>query len=524
MDLKEYESVKFALAEILRGVALRSLKDGQNGSPVFRELFARLAEDRFNVVVVGRFNRGKTSLMNALLETTRLPVGILPLTSVITTVSYGGGESATIEFNRRSIPERVPLDQMAEYITELGNPGNVRDVKTARIELPATLLRRGFHFIDTPGIGSAIAENTSTTHGFLPEADVVLLVTSCDSPLSEDEMRVIDIVRGYRRHLFFLINKADLVAEHEREKIVAHVRARIRSTGIADPEVFCVSATAEPAGELADFGHRLTRFLLQGKQREFLRIMCDRIMDAINVFSGDDAERRKLGEIAMRLGVRDIVERPAQRIEEHARFSACEICAKASSAVVSFLCTFQFELLASNEQRASLADAGGFCEAHAWQYELFAGPRGACIALAPVLESTAARLLETGTETPQNLRGSILSLSAHACPACRERSLAEQTTIDAAVRDLESGGKPDAYCLLHFRRVAAGLDSEIAVRRLVRSQADAFRCVAEDMHRYVVKFDGTRRYLMADEERDADKRGLALLAGSRAYNGIAVER
>ena len=59
-----------------------------------RDLFSRLAEDRFNLVVVGRFSRGKTSLMNAVLGADRLPTGIRPITSVIRTVTYGSTEKS----------------------------------------------------------------------------------------------------------------------------------------------------------------------------------------------------------------------------------------------------------------------------------------------------------------------------------------------------------------------------------------------------------------------------------------------
>jgi hypothetical protein len=55
----------------------------------------------------------------------------------------------------------------------------------AEIQLPAEILRRGFYFVDTPGLGSVIVENTLTTETFLPEADAFVLVTSYESPLSE---------------------------------------------------------------------------------------------------------------------------------------------------------------------------------------------------------------------------------------------------------------------------------------------------------------------------------------------------
>jgi Dynamin family len=113
-------------------------------------MFARLAEDRFNLVVAGRFSRGKTSLMNAILGTDRLPTGIVPLISVITSVAYGSRERVQIEWQRGGIPCEIRLEELSDYITERGNPGNTRGIRQARIELPVEVLRRGFYFIDTP--------------------------------------------------------------------------------------------------------------------------------------------------------------------------------------------------------------------------------------------------------------------------------------------------------------------------------------------------------------------------------------
>src|SRR5271156_994567 len=147
MDLREYDEVKFDLASLLRSEDPLDPRDRQgrhaNGD-LFRDLFSRLAEDRFNLVVVGRFSRGKTSLMNAVLGTDRLPTGIRPLTSVITTVTYGGEEKAVIHYRHLGIPEEIPLAKLPQYITENGNSANHRDIAIAQVQLPAELLRRGF--------------------------------------------------------------------------------------------------------------------------------------------------------------------------------------------------------------------------------------------------------------------------------------------------------------------------------------------------------------------------------------------
>src|SRR5579863_2908842 len=98
MDLREYESIKFELAAVIRSIGERSGTRTEGLERRLRDLSACLAEDRFNLVVMGRFNRGKSSLMNAILGTDRLPTGLVPLTSVITRVIYGSAERARVEF------------------------------------------------------------------------------------------------------------------------------------------------------------------------------------------------------------------------------------------------------------------------------------------------------------------------------------------------------------------------------------------------------------------------------------------
>lgn len=522
MDLRDYDRAKFALAEILRAAARRSGE--MNQSPSFRDLLFRLAEDRFNLFVVGRFNRGKTSLMNALLGTSVLPVGVLPLTSVVTTVSYGSDVLATIEFKNRSVPDRVPLDRLTKYITEEGNPANVQAVSTARIQLPAALLRHGFHFIDTPGTGSAIVASTQTTLESLPDADVMLLVTSFDSPLSEDEMRLIELGRRYRRRMFVAVNKSDLIDAAERVSILDYVASRLREAGIPDARIFPVSAqSAAGTGRLT---HELIRFLIEEKQRDFLRVMCERVRDLLDTLPGTDVEHRNLASLANALGHYHAEEESHWSLEEGRRFFSCTICAHATQAVVSFLSSYQSQLIASDAERAALAKAGGFCEVHSWQYHTLAGPRGACIALSVVLEQNAARLRSFAGEAPEHLSNGVRGLRGGTaeCPACRVREAAEETETAAAVRSIKSGSMAPPYCLVHFPYVLAGIDDPEQKIGLLREQALAFERIADDMHRYVLKFDATRRQLMAQEERDADQRGLSMLAGSRGFNGLAVER
>ena len=163
MDLKTYEQIKFELAELIRAGQFIASEREQDPNKRYdterpwRALLTRLAEDRFTVVVAGRFSRGKSSLMNAVLGMDRLPTGIVPLTSVITYVRYGTSERVLLNYEGTRLRGEATLQELPEYVTEKGNPGNAKRIESAEIRLPAEILRRGLFFVDTPGLGSAIS-------------------------------------------------------------------------------------------------------------------------------------------------------------------------------------------------------------------------------------------------------------------------------------------------------------------------------------------------------------------------------
>src|SRR6266498_2975281 len=166
-EMRSYTQFKLVLADLLRiirqGLAVLGRKNAENA---YGELMAKLAEDRFTLAVLGQFKRGKSSLMNAIIGQELLPTGVLPLTSAITVLKYGPTERLLVNHNYSILPAELPVSTLSDYVTEKGNPGNQKKVKTATLELPLPFLRYGIEFVDTPGVGSAITDNTTTTYNF----------------------------------------------------------------------------------------------------------------------------------------------------------------------------------------------------------------------------------------------------------------------------------------------------------------------------------------------------------------------
>lgn len=536
MDLAEYEKTKFELAEILRSAVIESARPMSEAPDEIRSLLSRLAEDRFNLVVVGRFNRGKTSLMNALLGTTRLPTGIVPLTSVITVVSYGPREEVSIEYQGSRLPYRVSLEHLTEYVTQHGNPGNEKNVAAASVRLPCELLRRGFHFVDTPGIGSAIRENTVTTERFLPEADAFVLVSSYDSPLSEEEAMLLRRIVPTGKKVFFILNKQDIVSGSDQKQVRQYARSRLGELfGACAPDVFSVSAlraletrTSVDIGNengVAALRDHLVTFLISEKQGRFLANMSDRIAATIRELPNSSLPLARMNELLQRLQRKDGSHRPDTPVagmtgEMH--ISTCLICDSIEHDVFSALAKFQYDIAFNEAIRADLAERGGLCPFHTWQYDALASPVGTCLGFSMVLDRLASRLRKI--ENPLVPRIEQLRVPEERCPICLVRAESERQ----AVMDLKTRlvGAPSSFsslpslCLAHVDLIIRELKDSAVARHLLVHQAEIYERLSEDMRRYALKIDGVRRHLTNDEEHTAANLALNLLAGS--YEGNAL--
>jgi GTP-binding protein EngB required for normal cell division len=255
------------------------------------ELRQKALEQRFDLVVAGQFKRGKTSLINALIGAELLPVAVVPLTSVITVLSYGPKVTATIVYESGE-RHPIPVDALAAYVTERGNPNNEKRVREAHVTCPSRWLVGGIRLIDTPGVGSVYESNTDVTQRFLPQSDAVLFVLSVDQPLSAAECEFLASIRPYAQRIFFLLNKADLLNEEELRESMDFTRGALRSVLGVEPALFAVSARlglqsgasgSIPARSGMDrFCDALDAFLLNEKGRVLALAVARRLARAID--------------------------------------------------------------------------------------------------------------------------------------------------------------------------------------------------------------------------------------------------
>ncbi len=552
MDLRAYEQEKFAIAEVLRAASAMADPERRDWHNHARGLFARLAEDRFNLVMVGRFSRGKSTLMNALLGMDRLPTGIVPLTSVITTVGYGSKERAVLRFRDSMLTTEIPIARLPDYVTQQGNPGNAKRIETAEVQLPAELLRRGFYFVDTPGLGSAIAANTRTTESFLPEGDAFLLVTSYESPLSDEELRFLRATASSARRVFVVLNKQDMVSSDERSQALAFVTDALRSAlGPSAPSIFSVSAREAIAAKLNGDASRLAgsavpileeallKFLLAEKSTQLLLAMCGRAVDLIRELPRTPATGRlleQIGSLASKLDPERTppvqgapISAPAPSFVGLHELAPCEICTHVATAVWDFLCKYQWAISTDLQQQRVFAARGGLCNFHTWDYHGTVSSQGTSTAFPALAERLAAYFRNTasqGFDPADTLPARLNRLlpSEDTCPMCRVQAKAETDALAGLARRLSA--QPSALdqlsgiCVPHIALLVPLLKDMSLVRKLIARQGAVLERIAEDMRRYAIKREGAKRWLMSDEEEKAADRAIMLLVGHKTLNVV----
>lgn len=232
----------------------------------------KIEQHAFNLVVVGEFKRGKSTIINALLGADLLPTGVVPLTSVVTVIQYGVQPTVTVDFEDRA-SQAARLDALADYVTEAGNPQNVKGVREVTVVVPAEWLQGGIRLVDTPGIGSVHRHNTEVTYRYLPRADAVIFVASADQPLSRAELDFLAMARSHAGKVFCLLNKMDYLTPAEQAESLAFVVGAVTAALGTPVPVFGVSArqalrarapgaeAASVASGMPAFGAVLRRFL-----------------------------------------------------------------------------------------------------------------------------------------------------------------------------------------------------------------------------------------------------------------------
>ncbi len=196
-------------------------------SPLLTSCRLAVAQRDVSVAVVGRFKAGKSSFLNHFTGRPILPVGVVPVTTVVTEIRFGPTERAAVHFMDGRVDE-FPIESIGVYVSERENPQNAKRVRLITVELPELERFGGLKFVDTPGLESALLHNTEEALKWLPNVGLALVAVSVDPPLSHQDIDLLTRLYRFTPNVTVLLTKVDLLNADERDEVIAFVNEQLQ--------------------------------------------------------------------------------------------------------------------------------------------------------------------------------------------------------------------------------------------------------------------------------------------------------
>ncbi|MEM7578675.1 MAG: dynamin family protein [Cyanobacteria bacterium P01_A01_bin.80] len=275
-DLAQQRSLSIVVDEWIDGRIPKSYI--ASNTDAFHQLSLRAIIDEdirqtykpFRVAVVGEFTRGKTTLLNALLEQKILTSDRRPNTATCTILKYGKIPHIRVRYFDSTGLEALDINTQnlaADLVSYTSDAGIDDEQYEARLQgdeksladqiegvhvwLPAKFLgQRGYELIDTPGLGSIFDSHQVITYNAIPQMDAVLFLTQFNALIGEGELVFLGSLREYVNRFLFVLTKVDLAQKEENpheaiNKAIDFTRSVLTNqVQLPNPPIYPISGVA----------------------------------------------------------------------------------------------------------------------------------------------------------------------------------------------------------------------------------------------------------------------------------------
>ncbi|MBN2519730.1 MAG: dynamin family protein [Bacteroidales bacterium] len=183
------------------------------------ELKIKIEENKFYIVVAGLFKRGKSSVINVLINKPIAPVAVTPLTSTITFFENRGKDYVEVVFENGKTDE-ISAEEIRNYVDEEKNPKNVKKVSLIKVSVSNSELLKKCCLVDTPGLGSVFDHNSKITYNYIPKIDAALFILGADVPIAKADADFLKKIYSLVPRIIYMLNKTDLLEEQDLQKII----------------------------------------------------------------------------------------------------------------------------------------------------------------------------------------------------------------------------------------------------------------------------------------------------------------
>lgn len=224
---------------------------------------ARLADERFNLVVVGEFSRGKSTFINALLGKNILPAMSEETSNIISKIVYGDQPRYMLEYkdgHREEISKeefdliKVSTENKPEKFTLIKNLiGKLKheenhvdfgNIDHAEISYPLAFCKNQVDVVDTPGTNDLNTGRIEITYRYLRQAEAAILVLKATQALTrtEKEFLLEQVVGNNIKDIFIVITHKDETTPGSDDRVIRHVLDNLADVQDFSQRTFLVSS------------------------------------------------------------------------------------------------------------------------------------------------------------------------------------------------------------------------------------------------------------------------------------------
>jgi uncharacterized membrane protein YkvA (DUF1232 family)/GTPase SAR1 family protein len=258
-----------------------------------------------NIVFVGRYSTGKTSLINSLLKHEWMATSDIPTTKALTYIFKGTKNRVYVEKSNGLIEEFSDLDFLKDREAE-----EYKSSDKIAIQLTDMgFLPENSRIIDTPGLEDPDINISEIAYKIVPKADAVIFVLDLYAATQKNLEFLKDLLSNDKqRKLFTVINKIDEVPESEIQSKLQEVNKMLTMSGLTNPKIYPLSAKlslSDPENkEFKRFKNDLLDFILTDQIAERQRLISKKegtVIDTIEALCKNSIEKAEANIVDLKI-------------------------------------------------------------------------------------------------------------------------------------------------------------------------------------------------------------------------------
>ena len=230
-------------------------------SDLVKGFLGQINNIKLKLGIIGEFNAGKSTLLNAILGKKVVATSDRPCTPVPVYIDGGMTESLTV-LQDDGQEVKVGIEEYSRYTTDGEAPAGVKSLRmTVRSPL---LLDNRITLIDTPGINAINPLHTQITESVLPEMHAAILLMYSKQPGSKSTLEFLRNAAQQTGKIFVCISKSDFLSSDQLSRIVDGLPDRLsKNSGVEIPKVYPIHFDESGGGDdFLAFFQELKQFML----------------------------------------------------------------------------------------------------------------------------------------------------------------------------------------------------------------------------------------------------------------------